>query len=75
MANIFWSWAVFINKPSDLGYDDTGYDLPELDLREIEVKNYTDDIITNKRGDLIMFKDNTKSLVDVAREKAESVQL
>ena len=75
----FWkwvsTWAVFINKPSDLGYDDTGYDLPELDLREIEVKNYSDEPITNKRGDLVLFKDNTKSLVDVAREKAESVLL
>jgi DNA modification methylase len=30
----FWlwvaSWALFLNKPSDLGYDDTGYDLPAL---------------------------------------------
>lgn len=30
----FWlwvaSWALFLNKPSDLGYDDTGYALPEL---------------------------------------------
>ena len=30
----FWlwvsSWAVFVQKPSDLGYDDAGYDLPPL---------------------------------------------
>lgn len=30
----FWmwvaSWALFIHKPSDLGYSDEGYDLPEL---------------------------------------------
>lgn len=30
----FWlwmsSWALFIQKPSDLGYSDAGYDLPEL---------------------------------------------
>jgi DNA modification methylase len=30
----FWlwvsSWALFLNKPSDLGYSDHGYDLPEL---------------------------------------------
>ena len=33
----FWvwlsTWALFITKPSDLGYDDTGYDLPPLDVR------------------------------------------
>ena len=54
----FWkwvsTWAVFINKPSDLGYDDTGYDLPELDLREIEVQNLTNDPITNKKGDQLV---------------------
>ena len=75
----FWkwvaSWAIFINKPSDLGYDDTGYDLPELDLREIEVKNYTEDVILDKFGKPVIFKDTTKSLVDVAREKADSVLL
>ena len=30
----FWlwlnSWAIFLQRPSDLGFDDTGYDLPEL---------------------------------------------
>jgi len=75
----FWkwvsTWAIFINKPSDLGYDDTGYDLPELDLREIEVQNNTQDVILNKFGEPVLFKDNTKSLVDVAREKAESLEI
>lgn len=28
----FWlsTWAVFLQRPSDLGYDDTGYDLPKM---------------------------------------------
>ncbi|MFS0489928.1 DNA methyltransferase [Leadbetterella byssophila] len=75
----FWkwvsTWAVFINKPSDLGYDDTGYDLPKLNIHEIEVKNHTDGEIRNKKGELVLFKDTTKSLVDVSREKAESVEI
>lgn len=32
----FWnwvaSWALFLNKPSDLGYSDEGYDLPPLNI-------------------------------------------
>ena len=34
----FWrwmaSWAVMLNKPSDLGYEDAGYDLPPLELNQ-----------------------------------------
>lgn len=37
----FWlwlsSWAVFLQKPSDLGFDDDGYDLPPLDVQYHEV--------------------------------------
>lgn len=75
----FWkwvsTWAVFINKPSDLGYNDEGYDLPKLNFKEVEVLNYSDKPILNKRGELVLFKDNTKSLVDVSREKSESIEL
>lgn len=38
----FWewlaTWAVFVRKPSDLGFDDTGYDLPPLNIIEHEVQ-------------------------------------
>lgn len=75
----FWqwvaSWAVFINKPSDLGFSDEGYNLPKLNIHEIEVENLTDDVILNKKGQPVLFKDNTKSLVDSSREKGESIQL
>ena len=34
--NDFWkwiaSWAIVIQSPSDLGYDEVGYDLPELNF-------------------------------------------
>lgn len=75
----FWkwvsTWAVFINKPSDLGFDDTGYDLPKMHLHEIEVYNPDEGPVINKKGDLVLFKDLTKSLPDVSREKSDSVQL
>lgn len=38
----FWnwvaSWAVMLEKPSDLGYDDNGFILPHLNIRQITVK-------------------------------------
>jgi len=75
----FWkwvsTWAVFINKPSDLGYDDTGYLLPKLNFIEVLVQNNTDGEIYNKKGELVIFKDITKSLIDVSREKSESINL
>ena len=75
----FWkwvsTWAIFINKPSDLGYDDTMYILPKLNIHEIEVENLKDELITDKYGTPILFKDNTKSLVDTSREKSQTVDL
>lgn len=42
MEEQFWlwvaSWAVFVNRPSDLGYSDEGYDLPELQVHWHEVQ-------------------------------------
>lgn len=73
----FWlwmsTWALFITKPSDLGYDDTGYDLPPLRLIEHEVKvdhstaGYEDD------GQAKMFRDAAIGLKDASREKRDSV--
>lgn len=75
----FWkwvsSWAVFINKPSDLGYDDTGYNLPKLNFHEVEIENIPEGTITNKEGKIVLFKDTTKSLVDTSREKNESIDI
>jgi DNA modification methylase len=75
----FWkwvsTWAVFINKPSDLGHDDAGYLLPKMHIHEIEVENIIDGEIKNKRGDIVLFKDTTKSLVDVSREKSSSINI
>lgn len=75
----FWkwvsTWAVFINKPSDLGFDDTGYNLPKLNFHEVEIENLPEGDIINKAGDLVMFKDLTKSLPDTSKEKALSVDI
>jgi hypothetical protein len=37
----FWewvaSWAVMLQKPSDLGYSDEGFELPPLDIEQVTV--------------------------------------
>lgn len=75
----FWrwvsTWAVFINKPSDLGYDDTGYNLPKLNFHEVEIENIPDGPVTNKEGKIVLFKDTTKSLVDTSREKSSTIDI
>lgn len=76
----FWkwvsTWAIFINKPSDLGFDDTGYNLPELHFHEVEVKNYTDEVITTKEGKIVMFKEAAKKgLPDESKEKTASIEV
>jgi DNA modification methylase len=73
----FWkwvsTWAVFINKPSDLGFDDTGYNLPKMHLHEIEVKNNKDATIVDDRGQIVLIKKQVKDLKDTGKEKSESV--
>lgn len=73
----FWlwvsTWALYIGKPSDLGYDDTGYDLPGLEVR---THILTDDYgnVTDKYGQIKLMNDVAKSLQEAAREKNSSIE-
>lgn len=73
----FWkwvsTWAAFINDPSDLGYDATGYILPELRIVEHCVSYDANEVQKNKYGEIVLFKDISKSLLDVSREKRDSI--
>lgn len=75
--NEFWlwvsSWALFVTKPSDLGYDDTGYDLPPLKINYHEVPVNHRAAGAEKDGQMRLFRDATVSLVDAAREKRDSI--
>lgn len=74
----FWlwvsSWALCIQKPSDLGYDDTGYNLPQMDVRYHKLKTNLTDAGVEKDGQIRMIREAALSLKDAAREKRESIQ-
>ena len=78
MRDEFWlwisSWALFIEKPSDLdeSYSDEGYDLPPLEVRwhelPIEYGKAQD-----RDGQFMLFADAAAGLPDAAKVKRESI--
>lgn len=73
----FWlwlaSWAVFVQKPSDLGYSDEGYDLPPLDVRWHMVEDGDEGQICDRDGQYRLFRDAATSLSDAAAVKRASM--
>ncbi len=72
----FWlwvsSWALFLSSPADLGYDATGYDLPEMEIIYHMLPSIGEDV-TNRDGQITLFRDVTESLSAAAAEKCESL--
>lgn len=76
----FWlwvsSWALFVNKPSDITLnetDDEGYILPDLDLRWHEISTDHSRAGTDKSGHYLAFIDQNLGLPGAAREKKSSL--
>lgn len=73
----FWlwvtTWALCIQYPSDLGYDDAGYRLPEMDVRYHRLQVNIGELDVDKFGQVKMIRDAALSLKDAAREKRESI--
>lgn len=74
----FWlwvsTWALFLTKPSDLGYEDEGYDLPKLNViyHRVGVDHSTAGIEQN--GQVKMFRDAALGLKDASKEKRDSAK-
>lgn len=73
----FWlwcaSWALFLQRPSDLGFDDTGYALPPLDIRWHEVPTDHDRATDERDGQARLFHNAALGVTSAAREKRQSL--
>lgn len=73
----FWTWvstwALFLTRPSDLGYPDTGYELPELRVHEevVRVDNSTAGV--DRDGQVKIFREAALGLADAARERRDNM--
>ncbi|MEA5123260.1 DNA methyltransferase [Xanthomonas floridensis] len=73
----FWlwvaSWALFLQKPSDLGYSDEGYDLPELTVHYVEVPVDHNTAGAERDGQGKLFRDAAMGLQNAAKEKRDTL--
>ncbi len=73
----FWewvaSWAVFVQRPSDLGFSDEGYELPPLDIRWHEVASDHTGAGSDRDGQAQLFRDAALGVTHAAKEKRESL--
>ncbi len=73
----FWlwcaSWAIFLQRPSDLGYSDEGYDLPGFDIYWHEIPSDHADAGTEVSGQHRLLKHAAIGVVHAAKEKRDSL--
>lgn len=67
------SWALFVQRPSDLGYSDAGYDMPPLDVRYHEIPTSAPVGKFDRDGQGKLLTDAALSLKDAADEKRETI--
>ena len=76
----FWmwvaSWALFVQKPSDLGYSDAGYEMPPLKIHWHRVTSDHEAAwqMTDAYGQAMLFKDSAASIQAAIREKRDSLE-
>lgn len=77
----FWlwvaSWAVFVTRPSDLGYDDARYDLPEMRVHwhEVHAELPPAGTHTDKDGTPLLFERPQGGITKVAAKRRETLEV
>jgi DNA modification methylase len=73
----FWlwvnTWAVFLQRPSELGYSDEGYELPPLEVRWHSVRSGDLDAGEEYDGQARMFRDDAQGIQEAAAVKRSSL--
>lgn len=73
----FWlwcaTWAIFLQRPSDLGYSDEGYDLPEMEVHWHEIASDHSDAGHEVSGQGRLVKSAAIGVTHAAREKRDSL--
>ena len=73
----FWlwcaSWAIFLQRPSDLGYSDEGYELPELDIHWHEIASDHSQAGVDPSGQTRLLKGAAIGVTQASREKRDSL--
>lgn len=79
MEKDFWlwvaSWCLFIDTPSDLGYDDTGYVMPELEIRfhRLTADHLAAQALTDQFGQHYLLADTAAGVKQAIKEKRSSL--
>lgn len=73
----FWlwvsSWAIFVQKPSDLGHSDEGYTLPAMAINWHEIPSDHTEASYDFRGQGLLVQEQVIGISNVAREKRSSM--
>ena len=73
----FWlwmsSWAVFLQKPSDLGFSDDGYALPPIEVRWHEIEVEIGNAGCERDGQGRLMRDGARGLAAEAKERRETL--
>ena len=80
MERDFWlwvaQWCLFVDVPSDLGYDDTGYVMPDLDLHwhRIAADHEKAFNLSDQNGQRFLLKDTAAGVQQAMKEKRDSLE-
>lgn len=78
-AQEFWlwisTWAIFLQKPSDLGYDDAGYTLPAMTVNWHELASDHENSGMEPSGQGRLLRNSAIGLSAAAREKRDSLDI